>query len=1265
MGILEPERALLHYRIVNKIGHGGMGEVYKALDTKLGRHVAIKLLPEEAIADLIAKRRLLVEAQAASALNHPNIVTIHSIEESEGLDFIVMEFVEGETLKSTIDTNGALPLPALLDLGIQIADALEAAHEIGIIHRDIKSSNILITPKGNAKVLDFGLAKLVRQVRDEVDNEAPTLADITYSGAVVGTAHFMSPEQTRGEVLDGRTDVFSLGCVLYEAATRSLPFPGPSVLSIMHAIATSDPPAPSRVRPELSVEFDLIIERALAKDRNRRYATAAEMGQALNALRAGASGGWATSPVIYDSDLLAAPSSSLVGREPEMRKLDGFLRQAIDGSGRVVFITGEPGIGKTALSDEFLRRARREYPALLISRGRCVEQYGTGEAYLPFLDAVGGLLQGPGREHIAASMRTYAPTWCTQLPAAFASTSSLDRLQQETIGATKERMMREMGDMLGTLSASAPIVLLLEDLHWADPSSVDLLRHLCQRIGNQRLLIAGTFRPEDIERSNHPLKSYKAEMQAHKLCEELALDTLSLENIAEYLDVTFTPNDFPRELSSLIHEKTEGHPLFATNLLQYLGERGDIARVNAHWSLVHPLAEMNLEFPESVRSMIGKKIDALEEGEQRALQYASVEGSEFLSSVVARLLGTDEVELEEQLARLEKTHRLIVTLGEEELPDGTLATRYRFAHALYQNYLYDGLVSKRRILLHQQAGEHLAKHYGKRSLEIATQLAIHFERGRDFAGAVEYLNHAGENATKLYANDEAEKHYTNALRLAEKLPEADQPEKLLTLYQKRGTANLALSRFSLSADDYTEMRKQAQVVGSLEQEAAALNALALTLFFAHRVEEMEVCAAEAMEMAERAGNDALRLQTMGLVGMKHLCYGELREGKRILDEVISTARAKNQKPALVTALTWRGCLHFFQTEYETTIKVETEARQLASELRDGFLLLTSLFFLGLAQGNLGRMSDALATLNDAIVKARRNGDLFWGPRIPNCIGWIHRELQNFPEALKYDREGCEVAREHHVLEAEANSLINLGIDYTHASETDKTESAFVEVHDIFKRDAWFRWRYNIRLQAATAEHWLAQSSLESVQVNKENANLKKATQFALGLRETALEYEVHKYVAVAHLLLGKIAVAKANLAEAEKQYAAAEGRVSDAEGNLAEAEKIAESNFAEAEKQFAAALEELEKYPAPLVAWKTYAEVARLQLLKSKLGTQHSALSTQFAAAAREAFGHAAEIINSIATNTRDETLRSTFLNSTAVQEVTNASAKAVAEGAE
>jgi len=1173
-----------------------MGEVYRAEDTKLGRHVAIKLLPPSATEDLIARRRFLQEAQSASSLNHPNIVTIHAIEQAEGTDFIVMEFVEGETLKSRIEHHGALPLTMLLDIGIQVADALEAAHSISLIHRDVKPANILVTPKGYAKVADFGLAKLIRTLSNEPDYEAPTLANLTDAGTVLGTAAYMSPEQTRGQNLDTRSDIFSLGSVLYEAATRTLPFTGPSMLAIMHAIAAVEPVPPSRIRPELPREFDLMIERALAKERERRYQSAEELGHALRSVRAVMTGSWSGLPIVHDADLTETTQPLFVGRQPEIDKLDTFLRQAIEGTGRLVFITGGPGIGKTSLADEFLRRSRKQYPGLLMSRGRCVEQYGTGEAYLPFLDAMGSLLGGARRERVAVIMRTFAPTWCMELPTAFATSGSLEKLQQETIGATKERMMREMGDALENLASGSPIVLLLEDLHWADPSSIDLLRHLCQRISNQRLLIAGTFRPEDVERTNHPLKSYKAEMQSHKLCEEMALGLLSRQHIAEYLNATFAPNDFPPELGSLIHEKTEGHALFATNLLQYLGEQGDIARVDGRWSLVRPLSELHLEAPESVRSLIAKKIDALQEEERRALQYGSIEGTEFFSTVVASLLGIDEVDLEERLAHLEKTHRLIETLGEEELPDGALTTRYRFAHALYQNFLYGDLVNKRRILLHRQAGERLLEHYGKRAPQIAAQLALHFERGRDFGKAVEYLIHAGDNATKLFAFAEAASHYTNALNLVSKISPDEQTQTLLTLHEKRGSANHMLSRFPQAVDDFTVMLEKARQLELLEQQSAALNALTNTLFFSHRLEETAARAAEALEVAERAGSETLRLGTTSLIALKHLCYGELATAKPILDDLIATARALDFKPALATGLTWRGCLCFFQTEYERTIELESEALQLAIELRDGFLLLTSLFFRGLSEGNLGRMSASIATLNEAIKKARGNGDLFWYPRMPNCIGWVHRELGDFEGAFEHDQQGVEIARRHHVLEAEANSLINLSIDYAHSGDAEQTTSAFHEVHDIFARDAWFRWRYNIRLQAAMAHHWLLQGDRE------------KGREFSQRLLETASEYEAHKYIAVAHRFL----------AQAAKD----------------------DGDYLTAEKELHAALAELEQHPAPLVKWKTYADLGALKKLSGD------------EPAARAASVQAAEIVNSIAANTRDEALRTTFMNSASVVEV-------------
>ena len=274
-------RQIGHYQIKSLLGAGGMGEVYLAQDTRLGRQVAIKLLPPEAADSPTAKRRLLREARAAAALNHPNIVTIHSIEEVDNSIFIVMEYVEGETLTARVK-DGKLEFIRLLDVGAQVADALAAAHSVGLIHRDIKPSNILITKEGQVKLLDFGIAKVTKPFHTEGGGANSRL---TAEGDIVGTVAYMSPEQGRGETVDMRTDIFSLGAVLYESATGKLPFSGPNALVILRQIDAAEPGPPSAIKRGLPPGFDLIIERALAKDKERRYQSASELAAALRRLK--------------------------------------------------------------------------------------------------------------------------------------------------------------------------------------------------------------------------------------------------------------------------------------------------------------------------------------------------------------------------------------------------------------------------------------------------------------------------------------------------------------------------------------------------------------------------------------------------------------------------------------------------------------------------------------------------------------------------------------------------------------------------------------------------------------------------------------------------------------------------------------------------------------------------------------------------------------------------------------------------------------------
>jgi predicted ATPase len=464
-------------------------------------------------------------------------------------------------------------------------------------------------------------------------------------------------------------------------------------------------------------------------------------------------------PLTYPPSLPAP--TTILGGEQALSQLQQWLEQALAGNTRIVFVTGEAGIGKTTVVEAFLKGIDSN---VCILRGQCLEQYGSGEAYLPILDALSRLADEPDTQTIR-TLRTYAPTWITQIPQ-LASVSDREGI------SSRESMLREITEALEMMAARIPVVLLLEDLHWSDYSTLDLVSYLARRQRHARLMLIGTYRPVELIVSEHPLRSVKQELQLHQLCKELPLEYLTVESVREFLELTCPRNDFPAALVNMIHQRTEGNPLFMVNVMEFLMTEKIIVEQDHGWKLRVDLSEVELGVPENIRAMVEKHVERLDFSEQRILEGASVVGMDCSAVAISAGLDEDIVRVEEICDGLARKHHFLWPAYLAELPDGTITPRYRFIHFLYLDVLYQRIAQTRRRQIHGRIGERGESIYGDRVGEIAAELAVHFEQSQDIERAVKYLLLAVENATRRSADHEAAALSKRALELMRVLPQS-------------------------------------------------------------------------------------------------------------------------------------------------------------------------------------------------------------------------------------------------------------------------------------------------------------------------------------------------------------------------------------------------------------------------------------------------------------------------------------------------------------
>jgi serine/threonine protein kinase/predicted ATPase len=799
------------YEFMECIGRGGMGIVYKAREASLGRFVAVKLLREDQARAPDRLARFLREARTASALNHPGICTVHALCDNAGQPFIVMELIEGLTLRRLAGRHP--PPDEVLRLIGQAALALAAAHAAGVVHRDIKPENIMARPDGHVKVVDFGLARLLPAgwaggilAGNESGSEP---------GMLAGTVSYMSPEQTRSEPAGSASDVFSLGIVAYELITGRHPYATGSVKGTLSAIASRPAIPPRRFCPELSAELEALVLQMLEKDARLRP-TAAEIGAALGReIRLPEN--------VPEFDSRERPRRKTVGRELEREALRAAFESADQGKGLLLCILGEPGIGKTTLVEDWLREFSANARVAGIGRGRCSERLGGTGSYLPVLEALEGLLRGEAGSLAARVMRDSAPTWYAQVAPGEAGVSA-EQMAAQSGPATQERMKLELLAFISEMGRQLPLVLFFDDLHWADASTVDLLAWTGRRAAGLRLLVVTTYRPAEMQSSDNLFTAVQLELERHGTCRELPLALLTHTDVERYLALAFPNHQFPEDFATRIHATTGGNPLFLAELLNHLRDRGVIAEREGRWALARALPDFQNDLPVSVRSLIRSQLGQLNESDVRLLSVASIQGYEFDATVVAGVLAREPAEVEERLELLDRVRGLVRLVREQELPDGTVTLRYRFLHVLYQNCLYATVRPTRRAEWSAAVAQALLRHHGNQNAVIASEAALLFEKSRDWAQAAECFYLAARNPLRLHAHREAAVLARRGVEMLSRLPES--PARARQEVRLQFALGLALQPTEgLAAPQVVEAYRRARALSHVEIETASRSPL--------------------------------------------------------------------------------------------------------------------------------------------------------------------------------------------------------------------------------------------------------------------------------------------------------------------------------------------------------------------------------------------------------------------------------------------------------
>jgi DNA-binding winged helix-turn-helix (wHTH) protein len=690
----------------------------------------------------------------------------------------------------------------------------------------------------------------------------------------------------------------------------------------------------------------------------------------------------------------------LVGRSGPLQALDSVTRRMLAGNRQIVFITGEAGIGKTTFIEMAMEQLSRYHVDVLF--GHCTERFGTNEAFLPLIDALTTRCRGPGGSVVLEAVRAHAPTWLLLMPG-FLEGADRAAFQNEVFGATRERMLREFCDLLEMLSATRPWVIVIEDLHWSDFATLDVLSRFARGDRRACVLVLATYRLADTIAGGHPVRRLHQDLEIHGKCSELQLDRLSRTEVERHLALRFKDEKLALALSEPMFGRTQGQPLFVASLVDYLVNQQAIVEIDGAWRLESETTISQDVVPNDLINMITHRIDRLSEDERQLLEVASVAGSECSAALAAAGLSRDAMEIEQLLEALARKDHTLVPSAASEWPDGTYSGSYAFHHILYQNVLYQRLTPGRRVQIHRRMGERLEQAYAERTADIAPTLALHFERGRDFPRALRYLSQAAESSAKRLGHEEATNYLTRALGILDRLGAADQYGPRIGLLRQRSWALRSSGDLAGSVRDLNEMIVCAAAAGQLRHEVNGL--LAVSRFCLHADRRVCLDASEAaLAKSDALEDEAFKVLVQGSSASINLYLKGWREqdAALCLKTLSATAEARDHT-TLIRRYGIQGILECWQSRYRECSLSATNGKRLAQEVGDVYVFVLFNVLESTALLHLGEWRRLQRETVAALTLAEKNANR---PAVALCsltLAWLHVEAMDFDGA----RDLCE------------------------------------------------------------------------------------------------------------------------------------------------------------------------------------------------------------------------------------------------------------------